>query len=65
MESIFNDKNSEPEFRAFRKRLLIYGFTVGIIGFPVGIALNEQFLWILSIIAIIVGGIKLKNLINK
>ena len=50
---------SEPEFRAFRKRLLTGGRIICIVGLPIGIALGLPYVWGLSIVGIAVTSIKL------
>jgi hypothetical protein len=44
-----------------RKKLLIYSLTVSIIGLPVGLILNLPYVWVLSIVGIVVSLIKMKN----
>jgi type III secretory pathway component EscS len=41
--------------------MLIYGLTVSSIGLPVGLILNLPYVWVLSIIGIIVSLIKMKK----
>ena len=55
-------QNNEPEFRAFRKRMLIYSLVVSCIGLPIGIALNLPYVWILSIAGIILSSLKLSKM---
>ncbi|MFA6186163.1 MAG: hypothetical protein WC770_02980 [Phycisphaerae bacterium] len=55
-------QNSEPEFRAFRKRTLTYSLVVSCVGLPVGIVLNLPYVWILSIAGIIISSLKLSKM---
>lgn len=48
-----------PEFTAFRRRALTYGFVVSVIGLPVGLAMHLPYVWGLSIAGIIIAGTKL------
>ena len=57
-----NDKKetgTEPEFRAFRKRLLTAGLIICIAGLPIGVALKMPYVWGLSIVGIVGVSIKL------
>ena len=54
--------SSEPEFRAFRKRLLTGGLILCIIGFPVGIVLKLPYVWVLAGIGAIVASVKLATM---
>ncbi|HUT30594.1 MAG TPA: hypothetical protein VMX13_12440 [Sedimentisphaerales bacterium] len=56
--------SGEPEFQVLRKRMLTYGFVVSIIGLPVGLVMNLPYVWGLSIVGIIVGGIRLGRIEN-
>lgn len=50
---------SEPEFRAFRKRLLTGSLILCIIGVPAGLALKLPYVWVLAIVGIVVASVKL------
>ncbi len=50
---------AEPQFVAFRKRLLTGGLIICIIGLPIGILLRIPYVWGLAILGIIVAGAKL------
>lgn len=52
------------ELYAFRKRVLLTGFVICLIGLPVGLVLNLPFVWGLSILGLIAVPIKL-YLVNK
>jgi len=54
--------SSEPEFRAFRKRLLTVGLILCIIGLPVGVLLKLPYVWVLAIVGIIVASVKLATM---
>ena len=54
--------SSEPEFRAFRKRVLTGCMIISILGLPIGFALNLPYVWIMGILCIIVSGIKLSRI---
>jgi len=49
----------EPQFRAFRQRVLTGSLIICIFGLPAGLALEIPYVWVLSIIGIIVASIKL------
>ena len=53
------ENSSEPQFEAFRKRVLIGSLVMCIVTFPIGIALNIPYVWGLCIAGIIVAGVKL------
>jgi hypothetical protein len=55
---------TEPEFQAFRKRILIGGFIICILGVVFGFVLNLAIVWGLGLLGIIVIPIK-AHLINK
>ena len=57
-----NQPASEPEFRAFRKRVLTRVLIMCIIGLPIGIVLEIPYVWGLSIVGIVVGSIRLVTL---
>ena len=54
----------EPEFRAFRKRVLIGGMIICWIGLPAGFILDLPLVWGLSIVGLVVAGIKMR-LLNR
>ena len=54
----------EPQFQAFRKRIMVGGFVICILGIVIGLILNLPFVWGLGILGIIVVPIKY-HLINK
>lgn len=49
---------AEPQFQAFRKRILIGGFAICILGVIFGLILNLPLVWALGILGIIVIPIK-------
>jgi hypothetical protein len=53
------------EIRAFRKRILIGGLIVCVVCLPVGIAMNLPYVWVLSIVGIVVSTVKLLLLSRK
>jgi hypothetical protein len=55
---------AEPQFQAFRKRILVGGLVICIIGVVFGLILNLPIVWGLGILGIIVVPIKF-YLINK
>ena len=55
---------AEPQFQAFRKRILVGGFIICILGVILGLILNLPLVWGLGILGIIVAPIKF-HLINK
>ena len=54
----------EPEFRAFRKRVLIGGMIICWIGLPAGFILDLPLVWGLSIVGLVAVGIKMR-LLNR
>ncbi len=56
---------AEPAFRAFRKRILISGLAMCIIGLPIGIILDLPYVWVLALVGIIVCTIKLRLLVRR
>ncbi|MBN2128717.1 MAG: hypothetical protein JW741_04445 [Sedimentisphaerales bacterium] len=56
------DPNDEPQFRAFRRRVLTGGLVICAIGLPAGIVLHLPIVWILSIAGIVVAPIKLSRM---
>lgn len=55
---------AEPQFQAFRKRILIGSLIICILGVPIGLILELPLVWGLGILGIIVVPIKF-HLINK
>lgn len=55
---------TEPQFQAFRKRILVGGLVMSIVGIVFGLILNLPLVWGLGILGIIVVPIKF-HLINK
>jgi len=55
---------AEPQFQAFRKRILAGGLVMSIVGIVFGLILNLPLVWGLGILGIIVVPIKF-HLINK
>lgn len=55
---------SEPEFRSFRRRLLIGCLVICCLGLPIGMSLGLPHVWVLSIAGIVVASIKLSRM-NK
>jgi hypothetical protein len=55
---------AEPQFRAFRKRILVGGFIICVFGVIFGLILKLAFVWGLGLLGIIVVPIK-AHLINK
>ncbi len=66
--SLGNNSNvespAEPQFQAFRKRILIGSLIICILGVPIGLMLDLPLVWGLGILGIIVIPIKF-HLINK
>ena len=58
------ESSAEPQFEAFRKRILIGSLIICILGIPFGLILNLSFVWGLGILGIIVIPIKF-HLVNK
>ncbi len=54
----------EPEFRAFRKRVLVGGFVICLIGIPAGLLLKLPHVTILGILGVIVTSFKLHRMRN-
>ncbi len=55
---------AEPQFQAFRKRIMVGGLIMSIVGIVFGLILNLPLVWGLGILGIIVVPIKF-HLINK
>ena len=55
---------AEPQFQAFRKRILVGAFVICILGIVIGLILKLPFVWGLGILGIIVVPIKF-HLVNK
>lgn len=53
---------AEPQFEAFRVRLLTFSLVICIIGLPVGLILEAPIVWGLSILGLIVDPIKLSRI---
>jgi hypothetical protein len=51
--------SSEAHRSTRRNRMLMYGFVISIIGFPIGILLKLPVVWGLAIFGIIIGGTKI------
>jgi hypothetical protein len=56
------NNSNEPEFRAFRKRVLIGSLVICLFGLPIGLYLGIPYVYILSIIGILIAGFKLSSL---
>ena len=56
------DPNDEPQFRAFRQRVLTGALVICVIGLPAGLVLHLPIVWILSIAGIFVAPIKLSRM---
>jgi hypothetical protein len=54
--------NAEPQFQAFRQRVLTGGSLICVIGLPAGLVLHLPIVWILSIVGIVVAPIKLSRM---
>jgi len=52
----------EPQFEAYRRRLLRGLFVLCVAAVPVGLILHSPYVWILGIVGIVVGGWKLSKL---
>ncbi len=52
----------EPQFEAYRKRVLIGSFFICVCAVPIGILLNRPAVWILGLLGLIVASIKLSLL---
>ena len=52
----------EPQFEAFKVRLLTFSLALCIIGLPVGLILESPIVWGLSILGLIVDPIKLSRI---
>lgn len=55
---------SEPEFRAYRRRVLIGCMVICCLGLPIGMSLGLPHVWVVSIAGIVVASIKLSRM-NK
>ncbi len=51
----------EPEFRAYRKRVLIGTLILCLIGMPLGLFLEQPYVFVLSIAGVIAAGIGLRR----
>ncbi|HNU50196.1 MAG TPA: zinc ribbon domain-containing protein [Verrucomicrobiota bacterium] len=56
---VLRSQTAEPQFEAFRKRVLTGGLILCLIGLPVGILLRLPYVWGLAILGIIVATAKL------
>jgi hypothetical protein len=56
------DKPAEPQFEAYRKRVLRGGLVICLLGLPVGLLLDIPYVWGLAIVGIIIAGAKLMAL---
>jgi hypothetical protein len=65
---IMREENTSEEQaiyrRILRKKMLTYGFTMSLIGLPVGLIMKLPYVWGLADLGIIVGGLKLQ-LLNR
>ena len=61
-EKLEPSKIAEPQFEAFKVRLLTFSLVICIIGLPVGLILKAPFVWGLSILGLIVDPIKLSQM---
>ena len=59
-----NEPRAEPQFQAFRKRVMIGGFIISILGVIFGLILELPLVWVLGIIGMIVVPFKY-HLTNK
>ena len=57
-----NQVSNEPEFRAFRKRVLTGCMIIGLLGLPIGFALNLPYVWIMCILGLVGSSIKLSRI---
>ncbi|HNT37328.1 MAG TPA: hypothetical protein PKH07_20210 [bacterium] len=53
---------TEPELRAWRKRLLRRAMFLCILGIPIGLLMKLPAVWILGAIGVVVGWVKLKQM---
>ena len=53
---------AEPQFEAFRVRVMTGSLVLCLIGLPVGLILKLPFVWGLSILGLIIGPIKLSRI---
>ena len=54
----------EPQFRAYRKRVMIGTLILCLIGLPAGILLEQPYVFVLSIAGIIVAGLGLTRSVH-
>lgn len=54
--------SDEPQFEAFRKRVLTGSLVLCIAAVPIGLVLHLPYVWVLGIVGIIVGGWKLSKI---
>ncbi|MBN2271416.1 MAG: hypothetical protein JXN61_12425 [Sedimentisphaerales bacterium] len=53
---------AEPQFEAFRVRLLTGGLALCAMGLPIGLALRLPYVWVLAILGMIVAPVKLSRI---
>jgi hypothetical protein len=51
--------SSDAYHDILHRKMLIYGFTLSIIGLPVGLLLSMPVVWGLAVAGVVVGGVKL------
>jgi uncharacterized membrane protein len=56
------NQSQEPEFRAWRKKVLVRTMLLCLVGLPFGIYLKIPYVWILSLIGILVCAFKLQKI---
>jgi hypothetical protein len=54
--------SNEPQFEAYRKRVLTGSFALCIAGVPIGLVLHLPYVWILGIVGIVVSGWELSKI---
>lgn len=57
MDKTQSERENYQQIR--RKRMLVFGFVVSVVGIPFGIALHMPILWGLALAGVCVGGVKL------
>lgn len=60
-----SSSGSDAYHEILHRNMLIYGFTVSVIGLPVGLILGMPIVWGLAIAGILIGGFKLWSLRNR
>lgn len=53
---------AEPEFQAFRKRVLTGSLVLCAVGLPIGLMLDLPYVWVLAILGMIVAPVKLSRI---